>query len=373
MVQNILIVDDSREVLKFLRSTLESLKNPDLKFFEAFSGEEALLESTRHKIDLLVTDYKLPGMTGVELMHRVRSRNQEVKTVIVSGLTERKAQEEMHNAGALAVFTKPVPVADFLDTVERGLGLVTTMFKPEPTTSSSSHDLKTEARRVRISDLLANFRQDFHAVAVFLISDRGRVQARAGGLGDSQIEASLISTLTSIHVSSVKIAQLNHQKSISAYHVFSEGENDIIFIPVDSMYSLLVAGQSLAAEDRILESVNGVSSLRKEVERTLRSIGATGELRSISPNTISLPRAAEAPKLHDKQAEAMEATPSPEMIAILKAASGPVLPSKEAPKEKGSDDFWDKAAEQYAKKPASPRVMSLEEARKKGIFDEGGQ
>ncbi len=372
---NILIVDDSREILKFLHSTLDSLNRRELKIFEAPSGEEGLLVSSRHKIDLLITDYKLPGMSGVELMHRVRARQHEVKTIIISGLTERKAQEEMHNAGALAVFAKPVSVADFLDTVERGLGLVETMFKPEPQTQSQTHDLKTEARRVRLSDLLANFRQDYAAKAVYLISDRGRVQARAGGLPDSNTETSLITTLTSVHVASVKVSQLNRQQSTLSYHVFNTGDHDIVFIPVDSMYSLLVAGEGLAADDRVLATISGVLALRAEVEKALRSIGATGELRSISPNTISLPRAPEAPKFHDKQAEVQEADPSPEMVAILKAASGKMDLPKEEPKASSStDDFWEKAAETYAKKPASSRVMSLEDARKLGILpDEGKQ
>lgn len=362
MGQVILVVDDNRDILRFLHSTLDSLKNPELTIFEAPSGEEALLESARRKIDLLITDYKLPGITGVELMHKIRSRHQDARTVLVSGVTERKAREEMLNAGALAVFTKPVPVADFLDAVERGLGLVPTIFPPEQTS-----DLKTEARRVRLSDLLTNFRQDYNAQAVFLISDRGRVQARAGSLTNNSMEVSLISALTAIHLASVKASQINRQRTLDSYHVFRSGDNDLIFIAVDSMYSLLVAGNSLVAEDRILDSMKGVIALRGEVEKTLRSIGATGELRAISPNTMSLPRAPEPPKVEDKQEEVAETPPSPEMVAILKAASGKTEPPKAV------DDFWEQAAEQHAKKPSSPRVMSLEEARKRGLLsdDEG--
>jgi two-component system response regulator YesN len=99
MDRNVLIVDDQRDILRLLRSTLETLKNPEVKIFESPSGEEALLESTRHKVDLLISDYKLPGMSGVELMHKVRVRNPEAKVILISGTTERKVREEMLNAG----------------------------------------------------------------------------------------------------------------------------------------------------------------------------------------------------------------------------------------------------------------------------------
>jgi len=75
MERRILLVDDQRDILKLLRSALDTLKNEKIKISEAPSGEEALLESTRHKVDLLVTDYKLPGMSGVELMHKIRVRH----------------------------------------------------------------------------------------------------------------------------------------------------------------------------------------------------------------------------------------------------------------------------------------------------------
>jgi two-component system, response regulator YesN len=86
MGHNILLVDDQRDILRLIHATLDTLKQPELKIFESPSGEEALLESSRHKIDLLITDYKLPGMSGVELMHKVRARNPEAKVILITGM-----------------------------------------------------------------------------------------------------------------------------------------------------------------------------------------------------------------------------------------------------------------------------------------------
>ena len=163
MDRSVLIVDDHRDILRLIHSALDTLKLKKIKIYESPSGEEALLESTRNKIDLLITDYMLPGMSGVELMHKIRVRHPEVKIIFITGISERKVREEMLNAGAMAIFDKPIPLTDFLDVVDRGL-----------------------------------------------------VQARTGKLHDGSMEVSLSATLMAIHGASLKVARLNHQENLDS-------------------------------------------------------------------------------------------------------------------------------------------------------------
>jgi CheY-like chemotaxis protein len=363
MDRNILIVDDQRDILRLLHSTLNTLKNVEIKIFESPSGEEALLESSRHKVDLLITDYKLPGMSGVELMHKVRARNPEAKVILITGMSDRKVREEMLNAGALAIFDKPIPLADFLDVVERGLGLVQTIFPPEKTSGS----VKEEERHSRLSDLLANFRQDIKAEAVFLLNDRGLVQARTGKLHDPSMEVSLISTLMAIHAASLKVARHNHQESFDSYHVFSGGDHDLLFVPVTPLYALLVAGNGLANEDRILETIGGLLALRTQVEKSLKSMGVTGQLRLPSDRPTPASPADLSPATIPTTVKSADAPPSPEMEALLKDAA------KIKAKANDADDFWSQAAEKHGNKPVNSEVISLEEARKLGLLPGDGK
>ncbi len=85
MASTVLLVDDQRDILRLLHSTLDTLKNKEIEIIEAPSGEEALLEVGRHKIDLMITDYLLPGINGVELMHKVRVRNPDVRVILITG------------------------------------------------------------------------------------------------------------------------------------------------------------------------------------------------------------------------------------------------------------------------------------------------
>ncbi len=269
----------------------------------------------------------------------------------------------MLNAGALAIFDKPIPLADFLDVVERGLGLVQTIFPPEKAGGS----VKEEARHSRLSDLLANFRQDIKAEAVFLLNDRGLVQARTGKLHDASMEVSLISTLMAIHSAGLKVARHNHQESFDSYHVFSGGDHDLLFIPVTPLYALLVAGNNLAAEDRISESINGLLALRTQVERSLKSMGVTGELHLPSRDAGAASSADLAPAALPTAVKPAEAPPSPEMEALLKDAA------KIKSKTNDMDDFWSQAAEKHGSKPVNSEVMSLEEARKLGLLPGEGK
>ncbi|MBI5353336.1 MAG: response regulator [Chloroflexi bacterium] len=359
MEHNILLVDDQRDILRLLHSTLDTLNLDKLKIFESPSGEEALLASSRHKIDLLVTDYMLPGMSGVELMHKVRARNPEVNVIFITGMTQRKMREEMLSAGALAIFDKPIPLADFLDVVERGLGLVQTIFPSE------KKDEIAPDRHTRLSDLLANFRQDIKAEAVFLLNERGLVQARTGKLHDASMEVSLISTLMSIHGASLKVARHNHQETLDSYHVFSGGDHDLLFIPVTPLFALLVAGNELATEARILETVSALLALRTQVEKSLKSMGVTGELRLPANDAKSASSSAPGPDSVQQAEQPVEAPPSPEMEALL-------MKSFVAKKRTGkTDEFWDQAAQKLGTVPVNPDVISLEEARKLGIIPDG--
>jgi len=346
MPPTILLVDDQRDILRLLHSTLDTLKVPELEIIEAPSGEEAMLEIGRRKIDLLVSDYLLPGITGIELMHKMRVRYPDVKVILITGMSDRKAREDMLNAGAAAIFDKPVPLADFLDIVERSLGLVRTIFPTET-------DAKTEAKRSRVSDLLANFRQDTRASAVFLINDRGLVVARAGDLRDSSLEVSLVSALTAIFSAGLKVAKSNRQETLNQYFVFTGGDHDLLLMPVDSSYSLLLAGNGIAARQTILDTVDALLAVRIEVEKSLRSMGVTAELAQAATNPEQ--------KKKGKPSDAPAAPPAPEMEAMLKEAA------RKKVKQEEVDAYWDRAAEQHANRPTNPDVIPYEEARKMGL------
>jgi two-component system response regulator (stage 0 sporulation protein F) len=347
----VLLVDDQRDIVRLLHSTLQTLGH-ELDIIDAPSGEEALLEASRRKIDLLVADYLLPGISGVELMHKIKVRSPELKVIFISGMSERKARKEMLEAGAVATFDKPIPLADFLDAVERSLGLVRTIFPPESAAEVEEH-------RQTLSELLVGFRQKIKADAVFLINDRGRVLARAGDLHDSSMEVSLLSALMGIFSAGLKVSRFIHQDQLENYHVFSGGDHDLILIPVNSSHALLLAGRELASVDHILQTVEGMLALRGEVENVLQSLGLAAAPVKTEPTVPAR--------------ETMEVAPTPleqpepdvDVEALFASA-------KKNSVVKDIDAFWNDAIEKTGNVPTNPDVISFDEARKLGLTP-GGQ
>jgi CheY-like chemotaxis protein len=339
----ILLVDDQRDIVRLLHSTLQTLGH-ELEIIDAPSGEEALLESSRRKVDLLVADYLLPGISGVELMRKVKARNPELKTIFITGMTDRKARTEMLNAGAVAMFDKPIPLADFLDAVERSLGLVRTIFPPESTMPAEEH-------RQTLSELLVDFRRKLKADAVILISDRARVVERAGDLYDSSMEVSLLSALMAIYSAGLKVSRFMHQEELKNYHVFRGGDHDLILIPVDASYALLLAGKDLAKSERILQTVQDMLMARGNVESILQSLGvAPGPpiTESAIPEPEPLSLAPEEPE------------PEVDLDALFASAS-------KNSTVKDIDAFWNDAVEKTSNIPTNPDVISFEEASKLGL------
>jgi len=340
---SVLLVDDQRDIVRLLHSSLQTLGH-ELDIIDAPSGEEALLEASLRKIDLLIADYLLPGISGVELMRKIRLRNPTLKVIFITGMTERKARTEMLNAGAVAMFDKPIPLADFLDAVERSLGLVRTIFPPESSREADEH-------RQTLSELLGGFRQKIHADAVFLISDRGRVLARAGDLYDSSMEVSLLSALMAIFSAGLKVSRFMHQENLDNYHVFRSEDHDLILIPVDASHALLLAGKEGATADRILPTVQEMLAVRDDVESVLKSLGVAPtpiETESSIPEPEPLALAPEEPE------------PEVDLDALFASAN-------KNSTVKDIDAFWDDAVEKTSNIPTNPDVISFEEASKLGL------
>jgi CheY-like chemotaxis protein len=347
----ILLVDDQRDIVRLLHSTLQTLGHK-LDIVDAPSGEEALLEASRRKVDLLVSDYLLPGISGVELMRKIKVRNPEMKVIFISGMTERKAREEMLNAGAVAIFDKPIPLADFLDAVERSLGLVRTIFPMETSKDSEQH-------RQNLSELLGGFRQKIKADVVFLINDRGRVLARAGDLYDSSMEVSLLAALMSIYSAAFKVSRIIRQEHLDNFHVFRGDDHDLILIPVDSSHALLLAGKGLANSDRIIQTVEGMLFVRGDVANVLKSLGVVPVEVSAEP-AVPESEADIVPPFLPGTEDVLEPEPEVDVDALFAAAD-------KSKAVKDLDAFWDDAIEKTGNIPINPDVITFADAQKLGL------
>jgi hypothetical protein len=217
---------------------------------------------------------------------------------------------------------------------------------------------KEAEHRQSLSELLSGFRQKIKADAVFLISDRARVLARAGDLYDSSMEVSLLSALMAIYAAGLKVTRAIRQDRPENFHVFRGGDHDLILIPVDVSHALLLAGKGIAKNDRILQTVEGMLFVRGDVENVLRSLGVAPEFVATEPTPAVGEAKSEAlPSLLVE--EAPEPEPDVDVDALFASAS--------KAKVQDLDAFWDDAIEKVGNLPINRDVITFEEAQKLGL------
>jgi response regulator RpfG family c-di-GMP phosphodiesterase len=115
---NILVVDDEVPNLRLLRRVL----SPDHEIFEADSGAAALKLLESENISLIITDQRMPSMTGVQLLEQSLLINPDVIKILLTGYTDVQALIDAINAGNVYKYIpKPWDAEELKLTVRRAL------------------------------------------------------------------------------------------------------------------------------------------------------------------------------------------------------------------------------------------------------------
>lgn len=105
--QVILIVDDEEGLREGLSKLLEG---EGYAVIAAETGEEALQILQQSHIDLVLTDMRMPGMDGIELLKKIRERHGELGVIILTGYGQIESYIEAMNFGAIEYVSKPFKV-----------------------------------------------------------------------------------------------------------------------------------------------------------------------------------------------------------------------------------------------------------------------
>lgn len=121
-VYKILIVDDEKDVLDALVSTLKSSEQFKSEIITAKDGESALLELEKHDVDLVLTDYKMPNMNGIEFLTQIINKNPRQIRMLITGFSDIKiAKEAINKAQVHNYIEKPWDNEELILTVHEAL------------------------------------------------------------------------------------------------------------------------------------------------------------------------------------------------------------------------------------------------------------
>ena len=113
----ILVVDDEAEILFSLRGLLRQ----EFELHTAQSGAEALDIMRRHVIHVLMTDQRMPQMTGVELLQQAKELSPEAVRIVFTGYADIKAVIDAVNQGEIFRYiTKPWDPEELISVLRLG-------------------------------------------------------------------------------------------------------------------------------------------------------------------------------------------------------------------------------------------------------------
>ena len=111
----IMIVDDEKLVRWSISSGLE---RDDHEVFCAQSGEEAIEKAKEVDFDLVITDFKMPGMNGAELLEQLKDLNPDTKVVVLTAYSAELSMRRAVKLGASEYIEKPFLVDEIRELVQ---------------------------------------------------------------------------------------------------------------------------------------------------------------------------------------------------------------------------------------------------------------
>lgn len=103
----VLVVDDQPEIRSLVREVLADAGITQV--FEAADGKAALqfVDADFDMVNLIVCDWNMPGMTGIDFLRQIRSVFPELPFLMVTGRCDKKSVVEAKSAGVTAYIRKP--------------------------------------------------------------------------------------------------------------------------------------------------------------------------------------------------------------------------------------------------------------------------
>jgi CheY-like chemotaxis protein len=169
--KRILIVDDEEAVLSVLQSSLKKL-GPDHEVVTAKDGFDALGQIEKGPFDVVVTDYKMAGMDGLELLEAIRFRQPGARVILITAYGSSALEAGVRRLQAYRYLTKPLELNAFRKIVQKALGDIAI--------SRPGILILSDERYRQVSQSMNHLQRDIAARCIFLTDVSGQIIARTG-------------------------------------------------------------------------------------------------------------------------------------------------------------------------------------------------
>ncbi len=148
---SVLIVDDERSMRDFLKILLEKERH---KVFIAENGKRALDILENQEVDVIVSDIRMPGMTGIELLETVKGENPDLPVIMITAFASPDDAVLAMKNGAFDYITKPFNVDEIKSVIESATSKTQQTIKPQDLSNSFPEIIGKSREMLKIFDMI---------------------------------------------------------------------------------------------------------------------------------------------------------------------------------------------------------------------------
>lgn len=346
--KKVLIIDDSFDITRVLKSAVFTL-DPEIEVFVAPSAEEAMLEISKGNLDLIITDIRLPGISGLEMLRKIRDRHPTVRIMMMSGISDVDIDEKAREAGADIFLRKPIEMPVFLDTISSMLGMKPAEDEVAAPLLPDFELLNENDYEKSLADSMASLRKEVSASHVWLLSDSGRLVAQSGESMHPDFESKWAALIMPIMSSSDNFMQnIEGKRPDRAVLCFGIKDYNLFMSPVGD-YALVLRVPTGRGSQRIPLVVDVMLEFQAEIIQILNRMGVLPVDQS-----LDLPMEEAINPIHEVDTEEDEDD-------VFKAL---LENNTEIP---GVDQFWDEVDIAKAYDLDNPDILTFDQAAKLGL------
>ena len=120
----ILIIEDDEEMRALLK---DSLVEDGIEFDSAENGSEAIQKLAEEPFDLVITDIRMPGLTGLDILPGIKKLQPQTRVIVVTAFGSEEVRRKCFDRGAAAYLEKPIDmnrlktlIQEMVSTKEKG-------------------------------------------------------------------------------------------------------------------------------------------------------------------------------------------------------------------------------------------------------------
>jgi len=240
--ERILVVEDEIRVAQALSRVLSLPEGGGHAVETCESGEAALERLEQNKFDLVITDLRMPGMSGLDLLEHVHRISPQTRTVLITAYGTPQIEERAKEL-ADAYVPKPFNMQGFVRMVRQ----ILSVRPPEPQRLIAFSESGLRAVETRIEGL----RADLGGLGALLFDHAGNMIVESGRHGEFNLNALLVLLSAAMSASLQVIYALQDEASFALH--FHEGKNYQMYTTSlnDQLFLTLIFDRQSATAGRV--------------------------------------------------------------------------------------------------------------------------